>query len=170
MVAVGTLEPALVLWRPAQIFLEPGRSSDVQRALRMRILLVDDDSVVLETFGPALSLEGYDVCSARDAATGLQLAVQTEPDAVILDLRMPIQDGLGFLRRLRDVAKLEGVPVAIVTGDYMVDDETVTELEALGAQVLFKPLWLEDLLDLARTLCDRAERCPAVPPDPGSHE
>jgi len=41
-----------------------------------------------------------------------------------------------------------------VTGDYFVDDRTTSEIEALGASVLFKPLWLDDLLALARGLTD----------------
>ena len=43
-------------------------------------------------------------------------------------------------------------PVAIVTGDYFLDDEVSTELRQLGAEVKFKPLWLEDLVGLARDL------------------
>ncbi len=121
----------------------------------MRVLLIDDDRVVLETFEPALRLEGYEVSCAEDAAMGLQLATRMEPDAVILDLRMPIQDGLEFLRRLRTVRTLEAVPVAIVTGDYLIDAETIAELESLGSQVHFKPLWLDDLLALAQRLCAR---------------
>jgi hypothetical protein len=42
--------------------------------------------------------------------------------------------------------------VAIVTGDYFLDDPTAAELKALGASLRFKPLWLEDLVALARTL------------------
>jgi len=43
-------------------------------------------------------------------------------------------------------------PVAIVTGDYFLDDSISTELRELGAELRFKPLWLEDLVGLARTL------------------
>jgi hypothetical protein len=44
------------------------------------------------------------------------------------------------------------VPVAIVTGDYFLDDDIAAELRQLGAEVKFKPLWLDDLVDLARNL------------------
>jgi len=43
-------------------------------------------------------------------------------------------------------------PVAIVTGDYLLDDSVSTELRELGAELRFKPLWLDDLVGLARTL------------------
>ena len=44
------------------------------------------------------------------------------------------------------------IPVAIVTGDYFLDDSVSSELQALGAELRFKPLWLEDLVGLARNL------------------
>ena len=61
-------------------------------------------------------------------------------------------DGLQFLRLLRSKEGLQKIPVAIVTGDYFLDDAVSRELSGLGAEVRFKPLWLEDLLALARNL------------------
>jgi DNA-binding response OmpR family regulator len=61
-------------------------------------------------------------------------------------------DGLGFLRRLREQTNQRDTPVAIVTGDYFLDDSVSAELRQLGAELKFKPLWLEDLVGLARTL------------------
>jgi DNA-binding response OmpR family regulator len=61
-------------------------------------------------------------------------------------------DGLGFLKRLRARQEQQGVPVAIVTGDYFLDDNISAELKNLGAELKFKPLWLEDLVGLARDL------------------
>ena len=66
-----------------------------------KILIVDDDEGVTQTFARMLRLEGYDVRTAMNAETGLIEAEQCHPDAIILDLRMPLVDGLGFLRRLR---------------------------------------------------------------------
>jgi DNA-binding response OmpR family regulator len=99
-----------------------------------------------------LRLEGYDVRTAMNAEMGLREAEQSHPDAIILDLRMPLVDGLGFLRRLRAHAAQRNTPVAIVTGDYFLDDSVSSELQQLGAELKFKPLWLEDLVGLARTL------------------
>jgi len=99
-----------------------------------------------------LRLEGYEVYTAMNAEMGLREAAATDPDAIILDLRMPLIDGLGFLRRLRAIDQYRAVPVAIVTGDYFLDDAVSAELRTLGAELKFKPLWLEDLVSLARTL------------------
>jgi DNA-binding response OmpR family regulator len=117
-----------------------------------KILIVDDDEGVTQTFARMLRLEGYQVRTAVSAETGLAEAEQSRPDAIILDLRMPLVDGLGFLRRLRARDEHSTTPVAIVTGDYFLDDAVSNELRELGAELRFKPLWLEDLVGLARNL------------------
>ena len=64
------------------------------------VLVVDDDKGVTQTFARMLRFEGYQVHTAT-GEEGLIEAKQRYPDAIILDLRMPLVDGLGFLRRLR---------------------------------------------------------------------
>jgi len=118
----------------------------------LKILIVDDDEGVTQTFARMLRLEGYHVRTAVTAENGLREAEESHPDAIILDLRMPLIDGLGFLRRLRAQNDQRSTPVAIVTGDYFLDDAVSTELRELGAELRFKPLWLEDLVGLARNL------------------
>jgi DNA-binding response OmpR family regulator len=117
-----------------------------------KILIVDDDEGVTQTFARMLRLEGYQVRTAGTAEKGLAEAEATRPDAIILDLRMPLVDGLGFLRRLRAHEAQRETPVAIVTGDYFMDDSVSNELQELGAELQFKPLWLDDLVRLARNL------------------
>ena len=77
---------------------------------------------------------------------------------VILDLRMPFINGVGFLYRLRAVEQHRKTPVVIVTGDQCLDDGVLDELRDLGAQVRFKPLWLEDLIDVARSLVETRQQ------------
>lgn len=119
------------------------------------ILIVDDDRSVTETFARALQQEGYDVTTALNPGVGLELAEHIHPDAIILDLRMPLINGIQFLRQVRSRPDLQQVAVAIVTGDYFLPEPMQAELKHLRASVLFKPLWLEDLIDLARTLTTR---------------
>jgi two-component system response regulator PrrA len=129
-----------------------GAPQDTAGTLASRILVVDDDEGVTSTFARMLRLEGFDVRTALDGEMGLREASQSRPDAIILDLRMPLVDGLRFLQRLRADNEQRDVPVAIVTGDYYLDDEVTDELRRLGAEVTFKPLWLDDLVGLARNL------------------
>jgi DNA-binding response OmpR family regulator len=116
------------------------------------ILIVDDDRSVADTFARMLKLEGYGVATALSAEAGLALADSVRPHAIILDMRMPITNGLQFLRTVRSKPHLMEVPVAIVTGDYFLPESIQLELKSLGASIRFKPLWLDDLLALARTL------------------
>lgn len=116
------------------------------------ILIVDDDLSVTDTFARILKLEGFQVATALTAEAGLELADNIRPDGILLDMRMPITTGLQFLRRIRSRPHLVGIPVAIVTGDYFLSDSIQNELKSLGAAVRFKPMWLEDLVALARTL------------------
>jgi CheY-like chemotaxis protein len=99
-----------------------------------------------------LRLEGYEVWAALSVGEGLNLARTHQPDAVILDLRMPLTGGLQFLRVVRTIPGLTTIPVAIVTGDYYLDDAHTAEIAALGAELRYKPLWLEELVTLAREL------------------
>jgi DNA-binding response OmpR family regulator len=117
-----------------------------------RLLIVDDDDATTKTFARILTLEGFDVRTASTAESGL-LEIQTgHPDAVILDLRMPYINGLGLLYRIRACEPGRQTPVAIVTGDQCIDDAVISEFRDLGAEVKFKPLWIEDLVDVARSL------------------
>jgi CheY-like chemotaxis protein len=117
-----------------------------------RVLIVDDDVSVTDTFSRTLRLEGYEVWAALSADEGLSLAQAHQPHVIILDLRMPLTSGLQFLRAIRAIPSLTTVPVAIVTGDYYLDDLQSSEIKALGAELRFKPLWLEELVTLARDL------------------
>jgi len=118
----------------------------------LTILIVDDDRSVADTFARILKLEGFSVATAFNADEGIGLAETVNPAAIILDMRMPITNGLQFLRMVRDLPHLVTTPVAIVTGDYFLPDPIQAELKQLGAEIRFKPLWLEDLIALARSL------------------
>lgn len=117
-----------------------------------RVLIVDDDVSVTDTFSRMLRLEGFEVWAALSADEGLSLAQAHQPHAIILDLRMPLTSGLQFLRAIRAIPNLTNIPVAIVTGDYYLDEMQAAEIEALGAELRYKPLWLEELVMLARQL------------------
>lgn len=125
---------------------------------RSIVLVVDDDEVTADQFARMLRGEGFRVQVAFDAETGLAAVNARRPDAILVDLHMPLVDGLEFLERVRVVD--QRVPVTIVTGDYFMDDATGTRLRALGAEIQFKPLWLEDLIPLVHGMLRAA---PAPP-------
>jgi two-component system response regulator MprA len=115
------------------------------------VLIVDDDAEVIRTFGSCLQLEGYTIRTATDGERALNETAGA--DAVILDVRMPTLDGLGFLRRLR--SRGDSMPVLVVTGAYLLDDAEVREFDRLDAEIVFKPLWLDELVSLTNQLVTR---------------
>ena len=135
---------------------------------RSRVLIVDDDHSNTETFARMLRLEGHDVRTAPDAQTGLAAARTYAPDAIIVDFRMPLIDGLGFISRFRAEERDHVTPIAMVTGDYFLDEGITSELEKLGIVLRFKPLWLDDLCTLAGLLLAAARR--SDKPAAGSRE
>jgi DNA-binding NtrC family response regulator len=130
------------------------------------ILFVDGDEGVRDTFAHTLRLEGYEVRTAPNAELGLHAIEARRTDAIILDLRMPMINGLGFLYRLRAQDSYRKTPVAIITGDHCVKDALATEMQELGAELFFKPLWVEDIVDLTRGLLQKANPSPSAAPDP----
>ena len=117
-----------------------------------RLLIIDDDQTVTETLSQMLRLEGHEVRTANNAELGLHEARAQELDAIIVDLRMPFINGLGFLYRLRALNHHQRTPVAMITGDYSVDEEVARELEELGAELHYKPIWLDEVAALVRSM------------------
>ncbi len=116
------------------------------------ILIVDDDAGVARTFAKMLQLQGYEVLTALDSEAGLCEVQSAQPNAILLDLRMPRMDGLAFLRHLRSHSRGRLTPVAIITGDYFIDETVRLEIRGLDAELCFKPLWLEDVVGITRRL------------------
>jgi two-component system, OmpR family, response regulator MprA len=121
------------------------------------VLIVEHDELTTATYARMLRLEGYQVHTALSAEDGLRDLESRHADAIIADFRMPGINGLEFLRRLRARDDTRSTPVAIVTGDYFLDDTIPAELRGLGAEIRFKPLWLEDLANLVRGLLTSGE-------------
>lgn len=116
------------------------------------ILIVEDDPGAVEAFEYMLKAAGYGVRVAPDAQSALVEVERAVPAAVVLDLHLPISDGLEVLRQLRATARHAHIPVAVVTADYLVDERVTRELQVLGAQLYFKPLWEEDLIRIVGDL------------------
>lgn len=126
--------------------------SDERQRSRTRVLIIDDDATTLELFEQMLVEEGYIVRAVLTCEAGLADAAIHAPDAVILDLHLPLTDGLECLRRLRAAPLHLLMPVAILTGDYFLDEEVARELQALGARIHFKPVWDADLRQIVEAL------------------
>ena len=123
-----------------------------------RVLIVDDDDAIRQTFAKALELEGFHVSSAASSFEALRDMRDADPDAILLDLQMPFINGLGFLYRLRANPASRDIPVVIITGSTKVNAEMIAESGELGADIKFKPMWIDEMLEITRALVARNPR------------
>jgi len=119
----------------------------------MRVLLVEDSSILQETVGTALRRCGYAVDVSADGEDGLWRAENTDYDTIVLDLMLPKLDGISVLQRLRESGKL--THVLLLTARDSVADR-VRGLKLGADDYLIKPFALEELLARVEALCRRA--------------
>ncbi|MDQ7911420.1 response regulator transcription factor [Phytohabitans sp. ZYX-F-186] len=117
-----------------------------------RLLLVEDDSELVQLLTGALSAEGYTVEVARDGQRGLHLGLTRPYDVVVIDRRLPALDGLDLLMRLR--AKAVQARALLLTALGTVHDR-VQGLDAGADDYLVKPFDLDELSARLRALCRR---------------
>ena len=87
---------------------------------RKTILVVDDEPRLTSLINSYLAQEGFKGVIARNGEEALELAEQTQPDLVILDIMMPVMDGFEFMQKFR---KKYSTPVIILTAKVMEDDQ-----------------------------------------------
>ncbi|MFE3525817.1 response regulator transcription factor [Streptomyces sp. NPDC059161] len=125
-----------------------------------RILVVDDEPEVRAAVEDGLSVEGYEVRGAVDGLAALSEVAAWRPDAIVLDVMMPVLDGLGVCRQLRAMG--DRTPVLVLTALDSVS-ERVDGLEAGADDYLVKPFALDELIARVRALLRRAAPDPAEP-------
>jgi DNA-binding response OmpR family regulator len=139
----------------------------------MRILLVDDETKFANVLQRGLQEHGYAVDVAYDGEDGYRLAAVEPYDLVVLDIMLPVLDGLTVCRRLR--AEQRQMPILMLTARDTVDDR-VTGLDCGADDYLVKPFAFRELLARTRALLRR--RSPSRDPilrvgdlvvDTGSH-
>lgn len=86
-----------------------------------RILLVDDNSSVRKQLTSKLTSEGFTVTEAGDGLSGLTTAEQSRFDAVIVDYKMPLVNGVQLAKNLRANSSYEAVPIVVITSDQSHD-------------------------------------------------
>jgi len=117
-----------------------------------KILVAEDDNAVRKSLERALRLEGYQVLMSSNGEQALEIASVTPPDLYILDVMMPILDGLSVCRTLRRQG--DKTPILILTARHQVSDR-VSGLDAGADDYLAKPFALDELLARIRALLRR---------------
>lgn len=107
-----------------------------------KILIVDDDERILQTFGRHLRLKGYTVLTATNGIEGLELFSQEQPEVVFADVRMPPPDGFALLRTIRE--RKADAEVILITGHGDME-LAVNALRAGASDFISKPIESNEL-------------------------
>ncbi len=110
-----------------------------------RILIVEDDLDIAELVEINLVRKGYEVVKAHDGVEGLDVALKTEPDLVILDVMMPKKDGFALYKDLRRDPRTASVPVLFLTARAQLDDK-ISGLELGADDYVTKPFSPKELV------------------------
>ena len=116
-----------------------------------RVLVVDDEPLIVQMLTIALSYEKFEVSVARDGIAAIQQAARCKPDLVILDIMLPQMDGIEVARRLRAAGDV-GILMLTARGD---DQDQVQGLDSGADDYLVKPFTLPVLLARMRAILRR---------------
>ena len=128
--------------------------------MKEHILIIEDDEAILKILRRVLTYEGYQVDSAMDGESGLNLNRDNHPDLVVLDWMLPGMDGLEVCRRLREIGS---TPILMLTAKEALEDR-IHGLDAGADDYMVKPFELDELLARVRALLRRTqvERAPVL--------
>ncbi len=132
--------------------VEKGLAREVRPAVPVEgvVLVVDDDPAFREAMQAQLEGEGFQVLNAATAGEGRELARRRRPDAIVLDVLLPDQDGLDLLRELKQAPETAGIPVLIVS----VSESGLRAFTLGAAEWLRKPLDRGEVTATLRRLVD----------------
>ncbi len=137
--------------------------------MQRTILVVEDEPILRDTIVYNLRADGYDVLTAGDGATALDTAQRHRPDLVLLDLMLPVMDGLEVCRQLRRRSETNTVPILMLTARAEETDKVVG-LELGADDYVTKPFSWRELRARVRALLRRTEPRPEAANQPGQQE
>ncbi|MDQ1682873.1 MAG: two-component system, OmpR family, response regulator [Frankiaceae bacterium] len=117
-----------------------------------KLLVVDDEPNILELLGASLRYEGFEIATATNGREAMQVARTFKPDALVVDVMMPIMNGFDMTRRMRADGMV--APVLFLTARDGTDDK-VTGLTLGGDDYVTKPFSLDELVARLRALLRR---------------
>lgn len=119
-----------------------------------KVLIVDDESSIVELIRYNLEREGFSIISAADGGTAIKLAQEEKPDLIILDIMLPVQDGLSVCRILQQDAGTKRIPVIMLSarGEEL---DKVLGLEIGADDYITKPFSVRELLARVRATLRR---------------
>jgi two-component system, cell cycle response regulator DivK len=120
-----------------------GRVRDVRRKT---ILIVEDNYDNRAIYTAILERAGYRIVEGRNGAEGVTLAVENEPDLIIMDLSMPVLDGWGAMAALRENERTAKIPVIALSAHVVLDGDYRRSRDAGFIAYLTKPIEPKEVL------------------------
>ena len=119
----------------------------------MRLLVVEDESLLRQQLEQGLSKEGYLVNAAEDGRSGLYYATEYSYDAAVIDIGLPEIDGISLIQEIRSAGKQFPVLILTARGDWQ---DKVTGLDAGADDYVVKPFQMEEIIARLNALLRRA--------------
>jgi CheY-like chemotaxis protein len=127
---------------------------NAERAHARRVLVIDDDPIVLANVAEGLELlGGYEVIAASDGATGLERFFAERPDCVVVDIRMPGLSGYQFIRALRGDAQTAQTALVVLSA-LVQDREQLAGILSGADAYLIKPVKMAELVQAIERAVD----------------
>lgn len=113
-----------------------------------RILIVEDEPMLLEMYRDKFLHEGFEIISAQNGEEGLEKITSQKPQLVLLDLMMPVMDGKTMLRKMREMPEFKKLPVIILTNAGEVENIKETQFYDNANEFLIKSnISVDDLVE-----------------------
>ncbi len=126
-----------------------------------RILLIEDEEGIRSVLAEALAEEGYEVGTAAHGEDGLRQTLESRPCGVLVDLMLPVMDGVQYIEACRGRPDLKGLPIVAMSAKHRGDP-----VVRLGVQgFLAKPFDLHEVLAIVSTVVGRGDTTPSVEPN-----
>lgn len=123
---------------------QPNRQSDIENHSFPLILLAEDNPVNVETFADYLTNRGYRLIFALNGLEAVEMAIAHKPNLILMDIQMPLLDGLGAIQQIKANPELQDIPIVALTALAMPSDRE--RCLAMGAdEYLAKPVKLSQL-------------------------
>ena len=121
----------------------------------MKILVVDDEGIVLDSCRRVLEEDGFDVLLVTSADKAISAIEDEEPSVLLMDVKMPLRDGMDLMREVKE--RWPSIPIIVMSGYHTT--ETIEEANKMGASAFInKPFTPDELLETVQKVVQKEER------------
>jgi len=114
---------------------QEGATNEISKKGSKRILMIEDEEIIIEMFGDKLKQEGFEVSIARNGAWGVKEAMKEDFDLFIIDMVMPAMTGEEMIAKLKMEDQTKNIP--IIAFSASVEDEVMRRVEEMGVQAFY---------------------------------